>query len=210
MKLHRLLDVLHPLLQLVAVVARQVQYHVVFIVQLQAVLILLLGEFVPEAVIQTDNLIEEDNLHLSLVSWLFGHGKDVDVLWLDVVEGLLILIFCEYAKVRLQAEESHELFFVEAALGEEVTLNHGQNFHLRFLEIVNVLLGLVQGAAGVLFDVRQYIILIIVQFFLLYWNEALAWWFFEHVDDGGALRCLTASVIIRSLIARLTAIACLL
>lgn len=70
-------------------------------------LILLLCEFVPEAVIQTDNLIEEDNLNLSLIPRLFGQGKDVDVLRLDVVEGLLILIFCKYAEVRLQAEESH-------------------------------------------------------------------------------------------------------
>lgn len=93
-------------------------------------LALLLRELVAEAVVEAHDLAQEDHFDLTLVARLLRHGEDVEVLGLSVGERLLVLELCEGAQVGLQAEEAHELLFVEAALREEASLDDWEYFHL--------------------------------------------------------------------------------
>lgn len=143
MKLHRLLDILHPLLQLIAIIARQVKYQIVFIIEFEAMLILLLRELVSKTVIETDNLVKINDFHFLLISGLLREGEDINVLRLNIIKRLLALVLRKYAEICLQPEEAHELLFVQTSLGVEGALDHRQHFDLRFLKIIYVLLRLI-------------------------------------------------------------------
>lgn len=86
MKLHRFLNILHPLLQLIAIIARQVKYQIIFVIEFEAMLILLLRELIPETVIETDNLIKINNFHFLLISGLLWEGEDINMLRLNIIK----------------------------------------------------------------------------------------------------------------------------
>ena len=155
-----LLDVRLPLLDLLAVVAGQVQDLVVGVVDLDAVLVLELCELVTEAVIQADYFLEVNHFNFVLLTLLRGQCQRVDFELFKVVVGVLVFVFDENAVVGLQFEESKNLLALEAALREEAALDAWDDFDFRLLEVFDVLLGLVEGRTGVFLDVVDHVVVV--------------------------------------------------
>ena len=65
-------------------------------------------------------------------------------------------------EISLKFEEPLQLLFIEIALTEEKTLHCWQDLNSRFLEVLNVLLGLVQSRPEVLLDVNEQVAAVVV------------------------------------------------
>ena len=115
-ELHCLLYVLLPLLDLVTVVARQIEDLVVVIIQLDAVLALLFGELISETLAQAQDFLQVNQFNLMLFSRLLGQSQHVNALSLELGVCCFAFELDQQTALNLQLEVPQKLLLVEVPL----------------------------------------------------------------------------------------------